>query len=342
MPAASRPNAGHPVRTGADFVPEGAGSAGEPASTLMATSGPPPRVRIAFDMETRDPDDALTLCLLAAHPRVELLAVSLTPGTPTQVGVVREVLRRIGVQVPVGARNPANHAGAVSPFHLDWLGPVPPAAPDALAHELLDQTLRTHPDCTLLTGAPLHNLRLLLRHHPETLIARWVAQGGFAGDNLVAARHRLPKFAGRTACESFNFGGDSKATLLALASPRIGERRFVGKNVTHGVAWDRALHDSLVPMGIESPGLTLALEAMALYLRDRPQGKLLHDPLAASAALDPGAFTWVEADILYNNGQWGSTPRQGTGTFVAVAVDRARALAALLAPGNPAPSEWHP
>jgi hypothetical protein len=40
-------------------------------------------------------------------------------------------------------------------------------------------------------------------------IERWVAQGGFAGDELVAPEHRLPKFAGRELCETLcllNYG----------------------------------------------------------------------------------------------------------------------------------------
>jgi inosine-uridine nucleoside N-ribohydrolase len=46
-------------------------------------------------LETRDPDDALTLCLLATHPRLRLAAVTVNPGTPQQIAVVREILRRL-------------------------------------------------------------------------------------------------------------------------------------------------------------------------------------------------------------------------------------------------------
>jgi hypothetical protein len=46
------------------------------ATSLLPRSLPsPPVIPIAFDMETSDPDDALTLCLLATHPRVELRAI---------------------------------------------------------------------------------------------------------------------------------------------------------------------------------------------------------------------------------------------------------------------------
>src|SRR4051795_7688282 len=185
-------------------------------------------------METRDPDDALTLCLLAGHPRVLLAAVTVNPGTPAQIAVVREILGRLGAEVPVGARVADSTRDDVSPFHRDWLGDLRPARADAVAHELLAEVMT---GTVLITGAPLHNLRLLLNNHPTVEVGRWVAQGGFAGDNVVPPADRLPKFAGSTTQESYNFGHDSKGALLALSSPRVHECRLVAKNVTHGVAW---------------------------------------------------------------------------------------------------------
>lgn len=52
-------------------------------------------INIAFDMETQDPDDVLTLCLLATHPAVRLRAVTVNPGSKHQIGVVKHVLNRI-------------------------------------------------------------------------------------------------------------------------------------------------------------------------------------------------------------------------------------------------------
>ena len=43
-----------------------------------------------FDMETSDPDDFITLVFLLGHPEVDLRAVTITPGTREQVGVVRQ------------------------------------------------------------------------------------------------------------------------------------------------------------------------------------------------------------------------------------------------------------
>lgn len=39
-------------------------------------------IDIVWDMETGDPDDFITLLLLLGHPRVNLLGVTITPGTP--------------------------------------------------------------------------------------------------------------------------------------------------------------------------------------------------------------------------------------------------------------------
>jgi len=183
----------------------------------------------------------------------------------------------------------------------------------------------------LLTGAPLHNLRHLLREHPTVAIARWVAQGGFAGDNLVPPERRLAKFAGRTTCESFNFGGDKKGTLAALASPQIAQRDLVSKNVTHGFAWDADLQARLLATPDLHAGAALARDAMTVYLREHPEGKLLHDPLAACAILDREAFLWEEVEVIYERGQWGARASSGTGTSITIAVDRPRAEAALFA-----------
>jgi pyrimidine-specific ribonucleoside hydrolase len=283
---------------------------------------------VAFDMETRDPDDVLALCLLAGHPRVRLTAVTVNPGTPAQIAIVRHILGTLGNGAPVGARVAGSDRDVVSAFHTRWLGDLPAGKPDAVAHELLAAVLTD--DTTLVTGAPLHNLRLLLSAHPGVEVRRWVAQGGFAGDNVVPPADRLPRFAGATTQESYNFGHDAKGALLALGSPRVRERLLVAKNVTHGVAWDQALQARHEARDDLTPGARLAVRAMEVYLRDRPEGKLLHDPLAAAAALDPGAFRWAEVEVFRERGRWGSRPARATGTRVSVAVDAERALRTLM------------
>jgi pyrimidine-specific ribonucleoside hydrolase len=281
-------------------------------------------------METRDPDDVLTLCLLASHPAVELAAVTVNPGTRAQVGIVSHLLERLNVDVPIGARTPERDDGAVSAFHETWLGSVPHASAAAPAHELLAATFLDGRASVLLTTGPLHNVRQLLQRHPAAEVPRWVAQGGFAGANLVAPADRLPEFGDAVTRESFNFGHDSKGALLALTTGRVATRELVSKNVTHGVVWDAALQREVSNRAELSLGLRLVVNAMRTYLRERPSGKALHDPLAAAAVVDSGAFTWAEVEVYRDQGRWGARAARRTNTVISVAVDRDRALSAIL------------
>ncbi|WP_018653313.1 nucleoside hydrolase [Actinomadura flavalba] len=280
---------------------------------------------LAFDLETQDPDDLLALCLVAGHPAVRLRAVTVTPGSAEQVAFVRRVLTRVGrADVPVGATDPGTGTSHVSGFHHRWLGDPGRAAPDGPAARVLADAVTGHPELTLLTGAALHNLRALLEGHPGVRLARWVAQGGFAGDNVVPPEDRLPKFAGRLTCPTFNFNGERTAARLALATGRITRRELVSKNVTHGVRYDRALHERLRPVRDRNPGLALLHEGMEVYLRKRRDGKLFHDPAAACAAIDPSIMRWAEVEAYLEAGEWGARPAPGSGTFISVAVDRER------------------
>jgi hypothetical protein len=148
-------------------------------------------------------------------------AVTINPGSLAQIGVIRHILHRLNKSnVPVGARNPDSTSCAVSEFHYKFLGMVQPDKPDDFADNLIATTINLYPDAVVLTGAPLHNLRLLLKNHPDIIIKRWVGQGGFAGDSVVPSEYRLPKFDGLETCLTFNFNGDSKAALALLSSTR--------------------------------------------------------------------------------------------------------------------------
>jgi len=60
-----------------------------------------------LDIETGDPDDLWTLALMATHPRVNLKTVSVFPGRPDQIGLVRKVLKLVGrSDVLIGADYP--------------------------------------------------------------------------------------------------------------------------------------------------------------------------------------------------------------------------------------------
>lgn len=284
-------------------------------------------IDLAFDMETQDPDDVLTLCLLATHPEVNLRAVTINPGSKHQVGVVRHVLRRLrgdSHEVLVGAGRPDHPKQCVSGFHYRWLGDIPPDDEDGLAPAVLrDAYERSGKKLKLVTGGPLTNVAAFLElASPEISVI--TVQGGFAGDPVVPREHRLPKFSGRETCPTFNMNGDVKAAKAVLSYPGFEFRRLVSKNVCHGVAWDQAMHDRMTPRRDSHPGLDMVVEAMGLYLERKPDGKLMHDPLAACVAIDPFVVDLAEVEVYREKGEWGSRLMNGTGTWISTSLDRKR------------------
>ena len=200
------------------------------------------RCDVVFDMETQDPDDYLTLLLLLGHPMVNLKGVTIMPGSPVQVGLVRRTLDAFDkAHVPVGAYNLDHPKACLSPWHERAYGAVTLLSRDAepagaLLAELCDA------NTTLLTGAPIKNLGEAMKF-AHFHVGRWVAQGGFAGEGVVPKHLQLPKFAGKRTCATFNLNGAPKVALSALEDDvRFGERLFVSKNVCHGVVYDAAFH----------------------------------------------------------------------------------------------------
>jgi pyrimidine-specific ribonucleoside hydrolase len=285
-------------------------------------------------METGDPDDFLTLLMLLDHPRVELRAVTITPGAPDQVGLVRRALEWMErTELPVGARNLDHPKEAVSKWHYSTFGRVPPSRDAEPADELLLSVLDA--STTLLTGGPPKNLgnTLELAHSRGTplSIGRWVAQGGFAGEGVVPPDRQLAKFRGLTICPSFNLNGAPQAVLAALAAPEIGRRRFVSKNVCHGVIYDRAMHERFSAAATRRRSIELVHKAMGRYLARHSGGKAFHDPLAAACAIDESIADWAEIKLYRERGAWGSRLSPSTGTRIIISYDHERFLATLLA-----------
>lgn len=294
---------------------------------------PAGRIALAWDMETSDPDDFLTLLLLLGHPRVDLRAVTVTPGTAEQVGLVRWALQALGRgEIPVGAYDLDRERPCVSAWHYHAYGEIAPSRDAEHGPALLRRVLQ--PGVTLVTGAPLKNLGAVLRDGsdaPAFRLDRLVVQGGFAGEGVVPPERQLEKFRGRTTCPSFNLNGDPKSVLAALAHPGIGARRFVAKNVCHGVVYDAALHEQVGAVRRHSASLDLIWRGMEHYLRHHPAGKILHDPLAACCALDESIGAWAEVEIYRARGEWGARLAAGTRTFIIVDYDRERFIRTLLA-----------
>jgi pyrimidine-specific ribonucleoside hydrolase len=293
--------------------------------------------RFVFEMETADPDDFMTLLWLADHPEIELLGVLVTPGSMDQCRLVRWGLDRCGrTNIPIGAlHGPSWWATTdgqkprVSGFHHKVYGGgvLQHAVGDVSSGPRLLADLVRDPDVTVLVGSPPKNIGRAFNDFPSITLARWVQQGGFAGDNLVAAP--LEKFKGRVTCPSFNPGGASKETLALLASPRVHRRLFVSKNVCHGVVWTPAmqaeLKRSLTGDGRSiRVGMATMIDALDRYLEDKGIGKAMHDLVAAACAFDEGVCAFEEVDIYREKGEWGARRASGTNTLISVGFDQAR------------------
>lgn len=229
---------------------------------------------VVFDMETADPDDYLTLLLLLGHPDVDLKAVTITPGSQWQVGLVRRALaEHAHADVPIGVRNLEHPKRCVSSWHERAFGAIEPSNDAVPAGELLVEICNA--DTTLITGAPVFNLGSAC-DSDDFVLGRWVAQGGFAGEGVVPTELQMDKFAGRTTMATFNLGGAPKAALAALEHPGIGERRFVSKNVCHRVVYDEAFHQRLGTVKSERASLSDLWKGMEAYLA--PKRKAGHIP----------------------------------------------------------------
>lgn len=257
-----------------------------------------------FDMETADLDDAFALALLATHPRSNLVGVTIHPGGPDQVGVVLHILNLLGKSnVPVGVGEPKSNKPRVSIFHYDWLGQIPAAVPHGSATEVIREALKGHPETHLVTGAALTNIGKAARE-VSPFFPEWTCQGGFAGDNIVPPELRLEKFKGRLTCPTFNLNGDPHAALELLGdSSPIRVRKMVSKNVCHGIIWGPEFNDK-IPSGAHA-GLDLVKDGMRHYFNRHPNGKALHDVVAATAALSPSVGTWKEVIPYRSKGEWG-------------------------------------
>jgi pyrimidine-specific ribonucleoside hydrolase len=255
-----------------------------------------------LDLETSDPDDIFALALLATHPRSNLLGVTVHPGGEDQVGLVKFVLESLGkVLIPVGAGSPKDLRTRVSEFHYRWLGNTPQEKPDGSATEVIEDVLKKNERVHLVTGAALTNIARV--NHPT--FSTWTCQGGFAGSNIMPPETQLPKFAGLLTCPTFNLNGDPKAALklLDLKFTEIKTRRMVPKSICHGVFWGPEFNKK-VPQGSHF-GLDMIKRGMKVYFERHPQGKALHDVIAAVAAIETTLGSWVRVEPYRQEGKWG-------------------------------------
>jgi inosine-uridine nucleoside N-ribohydrolase len=290
-------------------------------------------VNIVWDMETNDPDDFLTLLLLAGHPQVHLKAVTVLPGSPEQIDLIRYALREwFQLDIPIGSHNLNTTKPSVSPWHYEAYGKIAPSRDARPAVAVLLEYCDS--ETTLLTGAALTNLRSAINsmnsgQPGQFSVGQLIAQGGFAGEGVVPHELQIDKFKGMTTYPTHNLIGDNKATRAVLGYKGIAQRFFVAKNVCHRVYYDKKMHDIVGQIRHDSLALTLIWQGMELYLRENPVGKMLHDPLAACCAIDKTIGTWVEVELYREGNAWGSRLAPGSNTWIILLTTTTRNLGSL-------------
>jgi pyrimidine-specific ribonucleoside hydrolase len=291
-------------------------------------------IDVVWDMEIGDPDDFLTLLFLIGHPKVNLKAVTVTPGALDQIGLVRHALKWFDLNIPVGAHNIDHEKQCVSGWHYKVYGRIPPSHDAEPGGEVLLRCCDEN--TTLITGAPLKNLGAAInlssvRDGDVFKLGRLVAQGGFAGVGVVPPERQLDKFKGMVTCPSYNLNGDRKSALAALEYTGIGVRRFVSKNVCHKVYYDLEMHERFEAVKDKSLALTYIWKGMDAYLKKKPAGKKFHDPLAACCAIDESIGTWAEVELQCENGQWGAKLSPGSRTWIITDYDHNKFVETLTA-----------
>ena len=195
-----------------------------------------------LDIETGDPDDLWTLALVATHPRLNLKSVSVYPGRPDQIGLVRKVLKLVGrPNVPIAADVLKDNKKSVGQYYYNWLGQIPEEEPD---HDIkyLSNYIKKNDTilaCDLLTGGPLKNIQNLIHHGAE--FRNWTAQGGFVGSNIIPDTDALEKFRGKNTMATYNLGGhkNSAQYLMSEGAQNFDNIKMVGKNVCHGFIFNK-------------------------------------------------------------------------------------------------------
>jgi pyrimidine-specific ribonucleoside hydrolase len=140
---------------------------------------------------------------------------------------------------------------------------------------------------------------------------RATIQGGYISYETLARAGinpaiKIDKFIGQETVPTFNLNGNRKAGQAFLRSP-IFEKRFISKNVCHTVVYDKKVHEFVMGYESKSRAGELLREGMDLYLQRHPEGKKFHDPTAAVGHMHAEIGQWVDGQLFYEKGKWGTT-----------------------------------
>jgi purine nucleosidase/pyrimidine-specific ribonucleoside hydrolase len=247
-------------------------------------------------------DDALAILLAAAHPDVNLCAITTCGGNQTVEKCTLNARRMCSVagitDVPIatGAAGPLLGSLHIGEYvhgvsGLDGPAFADPTVPEAdeCAHDLIVRLLTEHPEpITLVPTGPLTNIALVLKTHPELgpQIREIVLMGGSTerGNDTPYAE--------------FNIKVDPAAADIVFRSGI--PVTMCGLNITHQALTTPEVLDRIRTLGTPMGDLCLELLTFfsASYLRTWGfTSPPLHDPVAVARVIDPSLVECVAAPV---------------------------------------------
>jgi inosine-uridine nucleoside N-ribohydrolase len=247
-------------------------------------------------------DDMVAIMLAAAHPRIDLLAITTVAGNGTLEHTTynaRSVCSLAGIRgVPIAAGAPGPLVGSLhtaANVHGDSaLAGANLPSPDVEvtgehAVDLIARMLReSAAPVTLVPTGPLTNIALLLRTHPDIVprIREVVLMGGSADVGNVQP------------LAEFNIHADPEAADMVFASGL--PLTMCGLNVTHQALATEAVLDRL--RDLQTPLADTVVRLLEFFgERYREIWGLpappVHDPVAVARVIDPGLVRCEDAHI---------------------------------------------
>ena len=266
--------------------------------TAVATSAPVP---IILDCDPGH-DDMVAILLAAAHPRIDLRAITTVAGNGTlertthnaravcSMAGIRDVPIAAGAAGPlVGTLRTAAHVHGESGLEgAELPEPDVPLAPER-AVDLMARLLREAEEpVTLVPTGPLTNVALLLRAHPDLAerVREIVLMGGSTDVGNVEP------------LAEFNIHVDPEAADAVFSSGL--PVTMCGLNVTHQALATEEVLDRLRGLGTRLADTVVLLLG---FFRDRYRdlwelpAPPVHDPVAVARVIDPELVRCEEAHV---------------------------------------------
>lgn len=267
----------------------------------MATNRPDVPVPTLLDCDPGH-DDMVAILVAAAHPSIDLLAITTVAGNGTleqtthnaravcSMAGIRDVPIAAGAPGPlVGRLRTAPHVHGESGLDGAELGAadVPLAAEHAV--DLMARLLREAAQpLTLVATGPLTNVALLLRTYPDVAqrMREIVLMGGSAGVGNIEP------------LAEFNIHVDPEAADVVFTSGL--PVTMCGLNVTHQALATEAVLGRLRALGTPLADIVVRLLG---FFRDRYRdiwglpAPPVHDPVAVARVIDPGLVRCEEAHV---------------------------------------------